>query len=88
MAKTMTGIVSSNKADKTIVVTVTTHKTHQIYKKSYISSKKFVAHDEKNEAKEGDKVVISETKPVSASKRFKLDKVLEHATIQFKEEDI
>jgi small subunit ribosomal protein S17 len=88
MAKTLTGVVSSNKADKTIVVTVTTHKTHPLYKKKYISSKKFIAHDEKNEAKEGDKVVIAETKPLSARKRFTLEKVLEHAAIQFKEGDL
>lgn len=87
MAKTLTGVVTSDKADKTIVVTVTTHKTHPIYKKKYISSKKFMAHDEKNEALMGDKVVIAETKPISARKRFVLQSVVEHAAIQHKEED-
>lgn len=85
MAKTLTGVVSSAKSDKTIVVTVTTHKTHPIYKKRYIASKKFMAHDEKNEAKLGDKVVIAETRPLSARKRFILSKVIEHATIRHEE---
>jgi small subunit ribosomal protein S17 len=82
MAKTFTGIVSSDKGDKTIVVTVATSKTHPIYKKQYIASKKFMAHDEKNEAHEGDKVIIVETKPLSARKRFALVKVLERAQIR------
>ncbi|MCA9332457.1 30S ribosomal protein S17 [Candidatus Saccharibacteria bacterium] len=85
MAKTMIGVVTSNTNPKTIVVTVTSHKTHPVYKKRYISSKKFMAHDETNQAKIGDKVVISEVRPVSASKRFKLDKVLEHASIRHEE---
>ncbi len=86
MAKTLTGVVTSDKADKTIVVTVTTHKTHPIYKKKYITSKKFMAHDEKNEAVLGDKVVIAETRPLSARKRFILQNIIEHAAIQHKEE--
>lgn len=85
MAKTMTGVVSSDKADKTITVTVTTHKTHPIYKKKYIVSKKFMAHDEENTAKLGDKVIIAETRPISARKRFVLSKVLEHAAIRHEE---
>ncbi len=85
MAKTLTGIVSSDKGDKTIVVIVTTHKTHPIYNKKYITSKKFMAHDETNDAHIGDKVIISETRPLSARKRFILDKVLERATIRHQE---
>lgn len=87
MAKSMTGVVSSAKSDKTIVVTVTTHKTHPIYKKKYISSKKFMAHDPENTAKLGDKVVIAETRPISARKRFVLTEVLEHAVIAHVEEE-
>ncbi len=87
MAKTLTGVVTSNKTDKTIVVTVTSHKTHPIYKKKYITSKKFMAHDEKNEAEMGDRVIISETRPISARKRFILAKVVEHASIRHKEEE-
>jgi small subunit ribosomal protein S17 len=77
MAKTLTGVVSSDKGDKTIVVTVTARKTHPIYKKQYTFSKKFMAHDEKNEAKIGDKVVIAETRPLSARKRFTLERIVE-----------
>lgn len=82
MAKTFVGVVSSDKADKTIVVKVATRKTHPIYKKQYTSTNKFMAHDEQNDAHEGDKVVIAETKPLSARKRFTLEKVLERAPIR------
>lgn len=88
MAKTITGIVSSDKANKTIVVTVQAHKTHPIYKKKYTFSRKFMAHDENNDAKEGDKVVISECKPISARKRYTLDSVIEKATIKHIEPEI
>lgn len=86
MAKTVQGVVSSDKGDKTIVVTVATRKTHQIYKKQYTSTKKFIAHDEKNDAKAGDKVVIAETRPLSARKRHTLVKIVERAGIEHKEE--
>lgn len=85
MAKTLTGVVSSDKGDKTIVVTVTTHKTHPIYKKKYITSKKFMAHDEKNDAHIGDTVVIAETKPLSARKRFALESITARAAIRHEE---
>ena len=65
MAKTITGVVSSNKTDKTIVVTVRERKTHPLYRKQYSTTTKFMAHDEKNEAQEGDKVIIVETRPIS-----------------------
>lgn len=81
MAKTLTGVVSSDKGDKTIVVTVQTRKTHPIYKKQYTFSKKFMAHDEKNEARAGDKVVIAETRPLSARKRFVLEKIVERGGV-------
>lgn len=82
MAKTFIGVVASDKADKTIVVSVATRKTHPIYKKQYTSTKKFMAHDEANDAREGDKVSIVETKPLSARKRFMLGKVLERAPVK------
>lgn len=85
MAKSLTGIVSSNKTDKTIVVTVSASKTHPIYRKKYMTSKKFMAHDEKNVANEGDKVLITESRPLSARKRFVLTKVLEKAPIRHTE---
>lgn len=82
MAKTLTGIVSSDKADKTIVVTVHTRKTHPLYRKQYSVSKKFMAHDEKNEARVGDKVEISETRPQSARKRFALSKIVDKPALR------
>ncbi len=85
MAKTLTGVVTSDQADKTIVVIVRTRKTHPIYKKQYTETKKFMAHDEANEAKTGDKVTITETRPISARKRFTLEKVIEKAVIRHEE---
>ena len=82
MAKTIIGIVSSNKTDKTIVVTVQTRKTHPIYRKQYSVSRKFMAHDEKNEAEVGDKVSIVETRPLSARKRHALDKIIEKPVLR------
>lgn len=82
MAKTLTGVVTSDRPDKTIIVSVATRKTHPIYKKQYTETKKFMAHDEKNEAHEGDRVVISETRPLSARKRFELSKVVEKAGVK------
>jgi small subunit ribosomal protein S17 len=81
MAKTLTGIVSSSKADKTIVITVTTRKTHPLYKKQYTVTTKYMAHDENNDCQVGDKVMISETRPYSARKHFKLDEILQRATL-------
>ena len=77
MAKTLTGIVTSDVADKTITVTVTSRETHPIYGKQYSVSRKYAAHDEKNGAKIGDKVVISESRPVSKRKHFTLVEVVE-----------
>ena len=59
-----------------------TRKTHPIYKKQYTVTTKFMAHDEKNEAHEGDKVVIAESKPISARKRFTLVEVIEKANVK------
>lgn len=77
MAKQLIGTVSSAKGNKTIVVTVQTRKTHPLYRKQYTVSKKFMAHDEKNEAQPGDKVAIAETRPLSARKRHRLDTIIE-----------
>lgn len=81
MAKTLIGRVSSDKTDKTITVTVVTRKTHPLYKKQYSESKKFMAHDEKNEAKLGDRVSIVETRPLSARKRYILKEVIERPAL-------
>lgn len=85
MARTITGTVSSNKADKTIVVTVQERRTHPLYRKQYTVSKKFMAHDEKNSAQIGDRVIIRETRPISAKKRYTLEKIVEQAAITHKE---
>jgi small subunit ribosomal protein S17 len=77
MAKTIIGVVSSAKADKTIIVTVTERKTHRLYHKQYSVSKKFMAHDEKNEANVGDKVEIIEMRPVSRHKHHRLNRIVE-----------
>ncbi len=82
MAKAFTGVVKSNKTDKTIVVIVQTRKTHPLYRKQYTDSRNFMAHDENNEAEIGDRVRIVETRPISANKRFKLDKILEKPALR------
>jgi small subunit ribosomal protein S17 len=85
MAKTLIGTVASNKGDKTIIVVVQTSKTHPLYRKQYTVSNRFMAHDENNEAQEGDKVAIVETRPMSARKRFRLERVIETAAIRHTE---
>lgn len=82
MAKIITGVVVSDKADKTIVVSVSSSMTHPIYKKKYSVDRKLMAHDDNNEAKVGDKVTIIETKPMSAKKRFSLNKIVAKATVK------
>lgn len=69
---TLQGVVVSDKNDKTITVEVETHKRHAKYSKRVKYSSKFYAHDEKNEAKVGDTVTIMASRPLSASKRFRL----------------
>ena len=87
MARSITGTVSSNTNDKTITITVTERKTHPLYKKQYTRNTKFMAHDEKNEAKVGDLVTITECRPLSARKHFTLTKVIERSGIKFQEAD-
>ncbi len=87
MARTFTGVVTSDKGDKTIVITVVERKTHPLYKKQYTVGTKFMAHDEKNEAKVGDLVTIAESRPISARKHFKLAKINERGGIKFEETD-
>lgn len=77
MAKTIIGTVVSDKGNKTIVVNVQTRKTHPLYRKQYTMGKRFMAHDENNEAQVGDKVSIVECRPISARKHFKLETILE-----------
>jgi len=70
--QSMTGKVVSDKMDKTVVVKVDSKRRHKKYKKTYTVSKKFKAHDENNEYKVGDRVVIESIKPVSKDKNFKV----------------
>lgn len=82
--RTKTGVVTSTKMQKTIVVTVETYKTHPKYKKRYKSSVKFYAHDENGVARLGDTVTVSETRPLSRLKRWSLIEssiVRDHASI-------
>ena len=87
MAKTIYGTVASKKTDKTIVVTEHVRLTHPLYRKQYTVTKRFMAHDENNEAQEGDKVVIVETRPLSARKHFKLERVVQKAGVQHVENE-
>ncbi len=77
--KTKTGVVSSNKMDKTITVAVERKVKHPIYGKFVKKTTKFHAHDENNEAKPGDVVKIMETRPLSKTKRWRLVEVIEKA---------
>ena len=70
--KERVGVVVSDAMDKTVVVQAERRIAHPVYGKIMRSSKKFYAHDEKNEAKKGDKVVITETRPLSKTKRWRL----------------
>ena len=77
--KTREGIVVSNKMDKTIVVKVEEQYTHSLYGKVVNRSVKFKAHDEKNEAGIGDRVLLMETRPLSATKRWRMVSIIEKA---------
>ena len=79
--RVLTGKVVSDKMDKTITVLVETYRTHPLYSKRVKYSKKYKAHDEKNEAKIGDTVSIMSTRPLSATKRFRLVKIIDRAVI-------
>jgi small subunit ribosomal protein S17 len=90
MAKVLTGIVTSDARNKTITVTVTSRETHPLYGKQYTVNRKYTAHDEKNEAKLGDKVVVVEVRPISKTKSFQLKTIVEKSqgTINLKETEV
>lgn len=77
--KTKTGRVVSNKMDKTIVVAVENLVEHPLYKKRMRRTRKFHAHDENNEAQEGDTVRIAESRPISKTKTWRLQEILRKA---------
>lgn len=79
LRKERIGVVSSNKMDKTIVVSETTRMKHPMYGKFVLKTKKYHAHDENNECGEGDTVLITETRPLSKSKRWRLVRIIEKA---------
>lgn len=79
LRKTFVGKVVSDKMDKTIVVAVEDNVKHPLYKKVVKHTARFKAHDENNECKTGDRVLIMETRPLSRDKRWRLVKILEKA---------
>jgi small subunit ribosomal protein S17 len=79
LRKERVGVVTSDKMDKTITVTIERRVKHPIYGKFMKQTKKLKAHDEKNDAKPGDTVKISETRPLSKTKRWRLVEVIERA---------
>lgn len=88
MPKKLIGTVTSDVQDKTIVITVTSRQTHPIYGKQYTVSRKYTAHDENNEAKKGDSVEVSEHRPYSKNKVWKLERIIEtgHGEVKIVEE--
>jgi small subunit ribosomal protein S17 len=79
--RALEGRVTSDKMDKTVVVTVERVTRHQLYGKVMKVSKKYKAHDENNEAREGDLVRIRECRPISKEKKFFVEEVLERAVV-------
>lgn len=79
LRKQRVGVVTSNKMDKTISVSVERRVKHPIYSKTVKKSKKYLAHDEDNNCSIGDTVRIMETRPMSKNKRWRLDEILERA---------
>ncbi|MFV0531897.1 MAG: 30S ribosomal protein S17 [Flavobacteriales bacterium] len=79
LRKERIGIVTSNKMEKTVVVTETKRMKHPMYGKFVLKSKKYTVHDAENACNEGDKVRIMETRPLSKNKRWRLVEILERA---------
>jgi small subunit ribosomal protein S17 len=76
----LTGTVVSDKKDKTVVVAVERQVRHAVYGKTQRKTSRFVAHDEKNEAKTGDRVAIAESRPLSRRKRWVVTRVIVQAS--------
>ena len=79
LRKTRVGLVTSNKMDKTIVVSIVDNVKHPLYKKIVKRTYKLKAHDEENTAKRGDRVRVMETRPLSKDKRWRLVEIIERA---------
>ena len=79
LRKTSVGLVVSDKMDKTVVVAVQEHYRHPVYKKVMRSTYKLKAHDENNECRVGDKVLVMETRPLSKEKRWRIVEIVEKA---------
>ena len=82
MSRTLQGKVVSTKMNKTIVVAVERRKAHPLYKKSYLVTTRFQAHDETSKALLGDTVEIIETRPISKNKHFALSRVIQKAIVK------
>lgn len=87
MRRVITGTVTSDKPDQTIVITVVARKTHPLYKKQYTRATKYMAHDPQNKARIGDRVRIAEIRPMSARKKFELRDIIARASVGFEEAD-
>ena len=79
LRKTRVGVVSSDKMDKTVVVTVRDRVQHPLYKKIVNRTVKYKAHDENNECRVGDRVLLMETRPMSKDKRWRVVETIEKA---------
>ena len=79
LRKTRVGLVTSDKMDKTIVVSIVDNVKHPLYKKIVKRTYKLKAHDEENAAKRGDRVRVMETRPLSKDKRWRLVEIVERA---------
>lgn len=81
LRKTRIGVVVSDKADKTVVVAVETLVQHPLYQKRVRRTKKFHAHDENNQCRSGDRVRISETRPLSKTKHWRVVEIIDRPVV-------
>ena len=79
LRKERIGIVSSNKMNKSVVISEVRKVKHPVYGKFVLKTKKYVAHDEKNDCNEGDTVRIMETRPISKTKKWRIVEIIERA---------
>ena len=80
-AKEKVGIVTSNKMQKTVVVKVESRYSHPIYSKTMIKTKKYLAHDEMSQCNIGDKVLVTECRPLSKKKRWSITKIISKSSL-------